>query len=49
MLTIGKPLIPLGRFAKPGDMVESVIFLASEAARCIAGHDLVVDGGYTVW
>jgi len=44
-----KPLIPLGRFAKPVDIVGSVIFLSSEAASYITGHDLVVDGGYTVW
>jgi len=44
-----KPLVPLGRFAQPRDIVSSAIFLASEAASYITGHDLVVDGGYTVW
>jgi len=44
-----KPQVPMGRFAKPLDIVGAVIFLASEAARYVTGHDLVVDGGYTVW
>jgi len=44
-----KPLIPLGRFAKPSDIVGAAIFLASEAANYVTGHDLVLDGGYTVW
>lgn len=44
-----KSLIPIGRFAKPIDIVGAVIFLASEAASYITGHDLMVDGGYTVW
>ena len=44
-----KNLTPLGRFAEPADIVGAVIFLASEAANYITGHDLVVDGGYSIW
>ncbi|MCD6357621.1 MAG: SDR family oxidoreductase [Thermoproteales archaeon] len=44
-----KTLIPMGRFARPMDIVGAVVFLATDAARYITGHDLVVDGGYTVW
>lgn len=44
-----KPLVPLGRFAEPSDIVGAVLFLASEAASYITGHDLVVDGGYSIW
>jgi len=44
-----KPLIPLGRFAQPIEIAGAVTFLASEAASCITGHDLVADCGYTVW
>jgi NAD(P)-dependent dehydrogenase (short-subunit alcohol dehydrogenase family) len=38
--------IPLGRFAEPEDIADPAVFLASDAARYITGHILVVDGGY---
>ena len=37
----------LGRHADPGDIADAVLFLASDAARWINGHALVVDGGIT--
>jgi 2-dehydro-3-deoxy-D-gluconate 5-dehydrogenase len=39
--------IPLGRVARPEDVVGAVVFLASEAAAMITGHTLLVDGGWT--
>jgi len=39
--------IPLGKFGEPEDVAGAVIFLASEAARMITGHILLVDGGWT--
>jgi len=44
-----KPLIPKERFADPMDIVGAVLFLASDAASYITGHDLIVDGGYSIW
>jgi NAD(P)-dependent dehydrogenase (short-subunit alcohol dehydrogenase family) len=37
----------LGRHADPGDIAAAVLFLASDAAKWINGHALVVDGGIT--
>ena len=38
-------MIPMGRFGNPEDIAGAVLFLASEKARYITGHVLVVDGG----
>ena len=37
---------PLGRMAKPEDMVGPVMFLVSDLARHVTGTVLPVDGGY---
>lgn len=37
--------IPMGRLAEPDEIVGSVLFLASDAARFITGHSIYVDGG----
>jgi sorbose reductase len=39
---------PAGRVAETDDMVGAVLYLASEQAGFLVGHNLVVDGGYTI-
>jgi 3-oxoacyl-[acyl-carrier protein] reductase len=40
-------LIPLGRLGNPEDVAGAFAFLASDDARFITGHTLVIDGGQT--
>jgi NAD(P)-dependent dehydrogenase (short-subunit alcohol dehydrogenase family) len=40
--------VPLGRFGTPTEVAEAIVFLATAAGSFIQGHDLVVDGGYTI-
>lgn len=37
---------PAGRIGDPEDIANSVVFLASEAARYVLGATLLVDGGF---
>lgn len=39
-------MTPLGRLAEPGEVAQSIVFLASPAAAMITGHTLPVDGGF---
>jgi gluconate 5-dehydrogenase len=40
--------VPLGRMGEPAEVAEAIAFLATAAGSFIQGHDLVVDGGYTI-
>lgn len=40
--------VPLGRIAEPGDIADVILFLASDAARCMCGALIEVNGGKAV-
>jgi NAD(P)-dependent dehydrogenase (short-subunit alcohol dehydrogenase family) len=39
---------PVGRIGKPEEIASAVLYLSSPGASFITGHDLIVDGGFTV-
>jgi NAD(P)-dependent dehydrogenase (short-subunit alcohol dehydrogenase family) len=43
-----KKEIPAERFAEPDEIAGVIAFLCSDAAAMITGHNLLIDGGYTI-
>ncbi|RRD27108.1 SDR family oxidoreductase [Fusobacterium canifelinum] len=41
--------VPLKRIGKPEDLKGAIVFLCSDSSNYINGHNLVVDGGWTIW
>lgn len=41
--------IPLARLGEVADLEAAVVYLAAEASDYMTGHDLVIDGGQTLW
>jgi NAD(P)-dependent dehydrogenase (short-subunit alcohol dehydrogenase family) len=38
---------PIGRSGKPKEVAEAVVWLCSDAASFVTGHNMMIDGGYT--
>ena len=41
--------VPLKRIGKPEDLQGAIIFLCSDSSNYVNGHNLVIDGGWTIW
>ena len=39
---------PLGRYGQPKDIANAAIYLLSDASNWVTGHDLVIDGGFSI-
>lgn len=39
---------PLGRYGQPEDIAHGAIYLLSDASCWLTGHDLVIDGGFSI-
>lgn len=44
-----KKINPIGRMSSKEELHGAVVYLASNASSHVIGHNLIVDGGWTVW
>ncbi len=49
LLPLWTKLTPIGRLGQVDDLKGAIVYLASEASDFMTGHDLIIDGGYTIW
>ena len=48
-LGVWLPQIPAGRLAQVTDLQAAIVFMASDASSYMIGHNLVIDGGQSIW
>lgn len=41
--------IPAGRLAEVTDLQTAIVFMASDASSYMIGHNLVMEGGQSIW
>jgi len=41
--------IPAARLAEVTDLQAAIVYMASDASDYMVGHNLVIDGGQSVW
>lgn len=41
--------VPLKRIGKPEDLQGAIVFLCSNSSDYVNGHNMVIDGGWTIW